>query len=136
MADKTIVRHILVVDDEVNILRTMEFILEVANYRVTLAENAYQALKQIQECKNGDDAIDLMITDVKMPGMTGIELIDHVRSQGLELPILVMTEYGSRRMLIELIRRGCTDYIDKPIDDEELLQRLEIIFRKTKRQPG
>lgn len=125
-------KHILVVDDEANMRNTLTFILEAANYRVSIAENARKALQVILEAKDSNCPVDLLITDIVMPDMNGLELIDEIKRLNLELPILVITAYGDRKMTIELNRRGFTDYLPKPFQEDELINRVAALLTKKK----
>lgn len=117
-------KHILIADDEQNLLHTMEFILEAANYKVSLAKNGKEALDRVLMAGINETPIDLLITDIKMPGINGLELVKKLKRLHINIPILVITEYGSRKILIDLMRLGCNDYLEKPIDDQELLQHV------------
>ena len=109
-------RHILVVDDEQNIRKILKAAFERANYRVTAAEDGAGALKVIQN----DETIDLVLTDVLMPGMTGVELLAQIRERREDLPVLIMTAYGTIPQAVEAIRAGASDYITKPFDLDNL----------------
>lgn len=126
----SLMRHILVADDEQNTLLTMQFILEVANYKVTTAENGQEALSKILKAKNNGSPVDLLITDIQMPCLTGLELIDELNRLGIDIPILVITGYGSEELVMELTRKGCNQYLGKPIDDEELAKCVSILLEK------
>ena len=115
-------KHILVADDEYNTLLTMQFILEVADYRVTTAEDGREALDKILKAREGGNPFDLLITDIQMPGLTGLELLDELSRLKINIPLLAITGYGNRELVTELIERGCDKCLDKPIDDEELVK--------------
>jgi len=121
-------KHILVVDDERNMLRTLEFILEAADYRVITAEDGRKAMEKILAARASELPIDLLILDIQMPGVTGMELIDDLNRLRIEIPVFVITGYGDKAMVVELLRRGCTEYLDKPFDDEEFLRRVASCF--------
>ena len=121
-------KHILVVDDERNMLRTLAFILEAADYRVTTAEDGRKAMEKIQAARASKLPIDLLILDIQMPGVTGMELLDDLNCLRIEIPVFVITGYGDKAMVVELLRRGCTEYLDKPFDDEEFLRRVASCF--------
>ncbi|MEW5884423.1 MAG: sigma-54 dependent transcriptional regulator [Armatimonadota bacterium] len=109
-------RHILVVDDEQNIRKILKAAFERENYRVTAAEDGAGALKAIQN----DETIDVVLTDVLMPGMTGVELLSQIRERRDDLPVLIMTAYGTIPQAVEAIRAGASDYITKPFDLDNL----------------
>jgi CheY-like chemotaxis protein len=122
--------HILVVDDEQNMRNTLAFILETANYHVTTAAEGRSALKEILAAREGDRPVDLLITDMRLPGLTGLQLIDELNYLKIKIPVLVITAYGDRSLLLELERTGCTDYLDKPFDYKELVRRVDSLMEK------
>lgn len=121
-------RHILVADDELNMLRSLEFILEVGGYKVTGVKNGQEALDRILNANNSDSPIELVITDIQMPGLNGMELIDELSRLEIDIPIFVITAYGRSDLRKALGERGSIECIDKPIDDEELLDRVNRLF--------
>ena len=116
--------HILVVDDEENMLLTMQFILEVAGYKITTAEDGQEALERILKARNNGNPVELLITDIQMPRLTGMELIDELNRLEIGIPVLVITGYGDEEMITELSSKGCDEYLDKPFDDENLVERV------------
>ena len=122
--------HILVVDDEQNMLNTLAFILEAANYRVTTATEGREALEEMLAARERGRPIDLLITDIRLPGLTGLQLIDELNYLKIKIPVLVITAYGDRSMFLELMRTGCADYLDKPFDYKELVKRVDLIVEK------
>jgi len=121
-------RHILIADDELNMLRSLEFILEVGGYKVTGVKNGQDALDKILNANNSESPIDLIITDIQMPGLNGLELIDELERLRLDIPVFVITAYGSMDLAKTLRDKGNIECIDKPIDDEDLLSRVHILF--------
>jgi len=109
--------QILIVDDEVDMLALLAMIItEKTNHRATTTNNPLEVPKLIKE-----GAFDLLITDLKMPGMGGIELIDEVRKIDKSIPILIITAYGSIESAEEAIHKGAYDYITKPFRKEQIL---------------
>jgi DNA-binding NtrC family response regulator len=109
--------QILIVDDEVDMLALLAMIItEKTNHRATTTNNPLEVPKLIKE-----GAFDLLITDLKMPGMGGIELIDEVRKIAKSIPILIITAYGSIESAEEAIYKGAYDYITKPFRKEQIL---------------
>ena len=121
-------KHILVVDNEQNMLHTMEYILEAADYKVTTANNGQEAFEKVLAARDNNIAIDLLITDIQMPGVTGLDLIYKLNRLNIDIPVFVITAYGDKGLLIELLRKGCKEYLDKPFDDEELLKRVAMLL--------
>ncbi len=127
-------KHILVVDDEPNMLNTMEFILEVAKYRVSLADSGKKALDMILAAKKSKAPIDLLITDIQMSGFSGLDLLDKLKESSIEVPVLAITAYGNRQIYSELARRGCKDYMDKPLAEQELISRIRNLLNESASQ--
>jgi two-component system NtrC family response regulator len=107
---------ILVVDDEVNYLTVMETLLGEANYEVLTAASAVEAV-QIA----GSADLDLVLTDMKMPKMSGIELLDELQRLYPDLPVIIMTAYGTVEKAVTAMKKGAYDYILKPFKNEEIL---------------
>ena len=121
-------KHILIADDEQNTLMTMQFILEVADYRVTTADNGRDALDKILVSRNANSPVHLLITDIQMPGLTGLELMDELNRLKIDVPFLAITGYGNKELIAELTSMGCDRYLDKPIDEEELVECLAMLL--------
>ncbi len=121
-------KHILLAEDEEQVRYSLTAILKKAGYNVTAAGNGREALEKITQLKADSDLPDLLLTDIKMPEMSGIELMDALEKQGIPVPVFAITGYGDKETVVELLRRGCRDYIDKPFDPKELLGRLPRIF--------
>ena len=113
--------HILVVDDEINIRNALVTILEKAGYQAQGADSAESALALMKESPS-----DLLITDVRMPGMGGLALVRHVKSLWPATEIIVITAYGSIETAVEAMRVGAYDFLTKPIDRD----RFSIVVHK------
>jgi two-component system, NtrC family, response regulator len=107
---------ILVVDDEKNYLLVMETLLTGAGYEVLTIDSGEEALEQVRR-----NDLDLIITDMKMPRMSGIELMEQLKKVYPDLPIIMMTAYGTVEKAVEAMKKGAFDYILKPFKNEELL---------------
>ncbi len=106
---------VLIVDDERNYLLVLESLLSDEGYQVITAEGAREGIEKVQE-----NDLDVVITDMKMPGMDGMEFMDRIRLQQPDIPIIMMTAYGSVEKAVEAMRKGAFDYILKPFKNEEL----------------
>ena len=111
---------ILLDDDEKNILSTLSRALRVEDFEVDVAGSAEIALEKAKA-----KAYDAFLFDVNMPGMSGLELIDAMRANKIEAPILVMSGQGSIDVAVEATRRGAHDFLEKPIGTDRLLVSLE-----------
>ena len=107
---------ILVVDDEVNYLTVMEALLGGVGYEVLTAPSAPEALKVADAVD-----LDLVLTDMKMPKMSGIELMDRLHRLYPDLPVVIMTAFGTVELAVTAMKKGAFDYILKPFKNEGIL---------------
>ena len=106
---------ILIVDDEKNYLVVLEALLGAQGYEIVTANEAKAALATVREAD-----LDLVITDMKMPGMGGMELLEKCKKIKPELPVIMMTAYGTIEMAVEAMKKHAYDYIQKPFENEQL----------------
>ncbi len=111
---------ILVVDDEPNTLEVLQRNLGNEGYRVFKALNTTEAIRTIESA----DKIDLVITDYKMPKVTGLDLIKHVRENYSDIEVMMITGYASIQGAVDAVKSGAEEYITKPFTDEELLSAV------------
>lgn len=114
---------ILVVDDEDIIRESLAFILKKEGFEVSEAANGKDAYEKVME-----DSFDLLITDIEMPEMKGIELLEKVKKININTDVIIITAYGSMDTAINALRAGASDYILKPIEFDELLIKLRRLF--------
>ena len=112
--------RILVVDDEPSARTGLEKLLASEGYRVWSAEDGESALLLIDEI-----APDIVVTDLKMPGMDGLALLERIRARDHALPVIVVTAFGDVTSAVAAMRRGAADYLTKPIDLDALLLGVE-----------
>ena len=117
--------HILVVDDESQITRVLRTTLNAQGYEIRVANDGETALEIVK-----DFTPDLVITDLMMPNMDGIELCRRLRKIS-QVPILVLSVRGEERSKIEALDSGADDYITKPFSTGELLARVRAALRRT-----
>src|SRR5215475_12796913 len=98
-------RRVLVVDDEENLRHMLQILLRREGYDAVGASSVDAALNELDH-----QPFDIIITDLRMPGRTGLDLVDEVRQRRLETTVIVMTAYGSQDTAVEAIRRGAYDY--------------------------
>lgn len=123
-------KHILVVEDEEQTRFSVSLILKKDGYKVTTATNGLEAFEMINKLEASDNPVDLLLTDIQLPGLTGLELIEKLANLKLSLPILVITGYGDKEMVIKLMRSGCSEYIDKPFEPEDMVKRVGAVIEK------
>ncbi len=110
---------ILVIDDEVEIRESLELLLTSEGYELTTAENGMQGIARLEA-----GGFDLVLLDLMMPDISGIQVLVEVRKKDRETPIFMLTAYGSVENAVQALKAGATDYFTKPWDNEKLL--LEI----------
>ncbi|MEA2022502.1 MAG: response regulator, partial [Candidatus Caldatribacteriota bacterium] len=108
-------RKILVIDDEQNIRKMLIRVLSPEGFIVKEADNGLEALKRLQK-----ESYSLVLLDLKMPGLNGIETLKKIRENDLNLPVIMMSAYGSIHEAVEAMKLGALDYLIKPFDIEEL----------------
>ncbi len=112
-------KTILVVDDDKMNLRRTTLILE-KEYNVLLAESGREALDKLK-----NEKVDLILLDIAMPGMNGIETFEHIKENGLEVPVIFLTASGHEDDVMTAIRMGAVNYLKKPFMPKNLLERVE-----------
>lgn len=113
---------ILIADDEVNQRESLAGFLRKKKFHVSLASNGSEACTKIDA-----ENIDLLVCDFKMPDMTGLDVLKYAKSKNPEISVIIMTAYGSIESAVEAMREGAYNYIQKPIDLEELLFQIDKI---------
>ncbi len=113
-------KTILVVDDEQNMQSVLRILFQSQGYETRLAANGLEAL----DILNGADRVDLIISDLKMPEMDGIELLQQVQKKWPELPFVLVTAYGTIERAVEAMKLGAVDFITKPFNKELILHTV------------
>ena len=117
---------VLIVDDELKIRRILQIMLENENYKTEQAKDGVEALKKMETVD-----FDLIITDMKMPNMNGIELLEQIQKRDNTAPVIIMTAYGTIQTAVEAMKKGAYDYILKPFDLEEMKITVDKAYRLT-----
>ncbi len=107
--------RILIAEDERKMRRILQIILSSQKYDIDLAQDGNEAWQQFQQCH-----YDLVITDLKMPGMDGMQLLERLYADKPEVPVIVITAYGSVDSAVKAMKEGAYDYISKPFENEEI----------------
>lgn len=110
---------ILVVDDEPDIRRVVRMALEKLNYYVIEAEDGQQAITLLNEGEH-PMVIDVIITDIRMPNINGIEAMDYLQREYPSVPLIVLTGFPDLDLAMQLMKQGVTDYLVKPVEQEKL----------------
>lgn len=116
---------ILVVEDDPDIRRILTLFLQEKQYQVKVAEGAQQALEMLAE-----EPTDVILSDVRMPGMSGLELLQAVKARDPEIELVLMSAYTSVKDAVEAIQNGAADYVEKPIDFRRLERVLQTVLEK------
>ena len=112
--------HLLLIDDEKNYLLVLETLLTEAGYTVTALNDPETALAFLEESE-----VDIVITDMKMPRISGREVLERVKKNWPHIPVLIMTAFGSIESAVEAMRYGAFNYITKPFSNDELLLSIQ-----------
>jgi len=116
-------KKILIVDDEASIRKMFRLILERAGYTVLEADRALTGLGILKQQK-----IDLMLLDIMMPGMSGIECLENTKKDFLEMPVIIITGLINVKTRLDVIMKGAAGYIMKPVRRKDLLDAVEKAF--------
>jgi len=115
---------ILLIDDDDSLRRVIEFSLTEAGYRVHTAASGGEGLRLFE-----DSSFDAVITDITMPGMSGMDVLETIHKQDRDLPVIMMTAYGTIESAVMAMRKGAFDYITKPFNRDELSLTLDKALR-------
>ncbi len=110
---------ILVIDDQKSIRNTLKDILEYEGHEVVLAEHGEEGVEFFAK-----DKFDLVLCDIKMPNMDGMEVLDHIMAKNHEVPMIMISGHGNIDTAVEAIKKGAYDFIEKPLDLNRLLVTL------------
>lgn len=124
---------VLIVDDEEGMRRSLSILFRKERYEVCQAENGGAAVRRLESAH-----FDLVITDLRMDGISGTDILAHIRNKGLQVPVIIMTGYGTIESAVTAMKMGAYDYISKPFEYEEILHRAENAIRQaeTAREMG
>ncbi len=111
--------HVLLIDDEKNYLLVLETLLTEAGYKITSLNDPEMALAFLEESE-----VDVVVTDMKMPRLSGRDVLERVKKQWPHIPVLIMTAFGTIEGAVEVMRSGAFDYITKPFSNDELVLTL------------
>ncbi|MGH7291927.1 MAG: sigma-54-dependent transcriptional regulator, partial [Myxococcota bacterium] len=113
-------RSVLIVEDEANMRRVLSALLERDGFRTFEAPDGGAALELLKR-----EAVDAILTDLRMPKMNGLELLEAVRRAHPEIPVVMLTAHGTVGSAVEALKQGAFDYLTKPFDPDEIRQVME-----------
>ena len=115
------IKRILAIDDEPSMRRLLEISLKQAGYQPVLAHNGREGLEALHQ-----GGIDLVVSDLHMPGMGGIQLLETMHQEGIEVPVVIVTAHGEISTAVQAMKLGASDYILRPFD----LETLEVAINR------
>lgn len=118
-------KKILIVDDEKNIRLTLKSCLDEEGFEIDIAINGEEALKKILS-----NNYDLVLLDLKMPGMDGMEVLKEIRKKGNEINVIIMTAYGTVEKAVEAMKLGAIDFLSKPFTPEEIRKIVKSVLKR------
>lgn len=118
-------RHILIAEDDYNLLCSMRFTLRCSGYHVTTATNGVTALQKILD---GTVWFDLLVTDVQMPLCSGVELLERLNRLNVLIPVIAISAYDDYRTMKSLSQMGCRVFLCKPFTSRKLNNCIDNIF--------
>ena len=113
-----------VIDDDEAMRDSLSFLLESTDIAVRTYESAIEFLSRIDSVGPG-----VIVTDVRMPEMSGLDLVRRLREQGLDLPVIVMTGHADVPLAVEAMKAGALEFLEKPFEEEVLLSAIQIALR-------
>lgn len=117
---------ILVVDDDPYVLESISSLLHAFGFSVLTSGNAEDALRTAE-----NEKLDAVLTDIKMPGVTGVELLGHIHRIDPQIPVILMTAYAELDVAVDAIKKGAFDFITKPYNSEYLVHTIEKAVKYT-----
>ncbi len=118
---------ILIIDDDTSVLETTAVLLREHGYSVISCENAKDAIAKLHENK-----VDVVLTDIRMPEASGIELLEEVHRIDMDIPVILMTAYAELDVAISAMGKGAFDFIVKPYKSELLVNSVEMAVKHKK----
>jgi len=118
---------LLIVDDDPYVLESTSSLLKEFGYFVFTCHNASEAMEKIRKT-----TVDAVLTDIKMPGVTGIDLLQHIHTYNQQIPVILMTAFAELDIAVDAIKRGAFDFITKPYNPDYLIHSVEKAVKYTK----
>lgn len=117
-------KHLLVVDDDLKSRKIISMLLEERGYKISLAKSGAEALAILSR----NNPFNLILTDINMPGMSGIELIETLQERGKSIPFCVVSSVDDKMMISRLQGLGCSGFLVKPLRSRTLVEKVETIL--------
>jgi two-component system response regulator FixJ len=116
---------VYVIDDDEAMRDSLNFLLESSDYQVALFDSAQKFLDALPELEFG-----CVVSDVRMPGLDGIELLKRMKARHSAFPIITMTGHGDIPLAVEAMKLGAIDFLEKPFEDDRLIKMIETAIRQ------
>ncbi len=120
---------ILVIEDEIEILNNIKFILESKGYSVITAKDGREALNKILKTQAEQIELNLIVTDIHMPGLSGLGVIENIKALDIDVPILIVSGFVTKELKESLIRKGCEDWLEKPFSRQQLTEAVKRMLK-------
>ncbi len=114
-----------VIDDDDAVRESMSFLLRSADFEVAVYESAQSFLEAVKAGVSG-----CIVTDVRMPGMSGIDLLRELQQMQIALPVIVVTGHGDIQLAVEAMKAGAVDFLEKPFDDHRMLEAVRAALER------
>ena len=115
---------VYIIDDDAAMRDSLAFLMESAGFSIACFESAEAFVAILQGIEDG-----CIVTDVRMPGMDGFELLRRVRQEKPRLPVIVMTGHGDIPLAVQAMKLGAADFVEKPFEDERLIEAVRVALR-------
>lgn len=122
--------RILIVDDEPNIRVTLEQCLTAAGHAVSVAADGWSAIREVEA-----DALDLILLDIKLPDIDGLEVLQRIKERRSEQAVVMITAYGTVETAVEAMKIGAVDYLQKPFTPDEIRDVVATVLGRDKITP-
>src|ERR1700690_911037 len=116
---------VYVIDDDAAMRDSLDFLLGAADFHVTLFESAQNFLNTLPTIDFG-----CVVSDLRMPGIDGIELLKHLKASGSLFPVVIMTGHGDVPLAVEAMKLGAMDFLEKPFEDDRLIGMIEAALKQ------
>jgi two-component system response regulator FixJ len=117
--------NVYVIDDDEAVRDSLDFLLGAADFHVTLFESAHKFLDAISTVDFG-----CVVSDVRMPGIDGIELLKRLKASRSVFPVVIMTGHGDVPLAVEAMKLGAVDFLEKPFEDERIIGMIDVALRQ------
>ncbi|MBO1912865.1 response regulator, partial [Microvirga sp. 3-52] len=124
-------QRILIVEDELPIRKLLEYNLKLSGYETISAADGEDAIELVQS-----EQPDLIVLDIMLPKLDGIEVCKNLRSQGINIPIIMLTAKGDEFDKVHGLEIGADDYMTKPFSPREVVARIKAVLRRTQVESG